>query len=220
MMDMFDNLEGMLPLCEMASVNVEAAAGSLDPSHYKAYARNPNDIDRDTLVDLADMVDRAHDARNVIAAQQAAGREPMATPRTIDQLMNSIMVVYVTCDGAPVAVTNVVDPSVEDYHGYVPLKFYSMKTGYDLDGRLQQSFFSIDEDYRDTGVARELLLQLNANASPCFVVVDPTDAPTVRNVQEGGYMNVGKLTVDGTGNEMELWVSPAKERVPSNEQDQ
>jgi hypothetical protein len=99
------------------------------------------------------------------------------------------------------------------------LKFYSLKTGYDLDGRLQQSFYSIDEDYRSEGVARELFLQLNANGSPCFIVVDPMDAPTLRNVQEGGYMKVGKLTVDGSGNEMELWVSPAKERIPSVRED-
>jgi hypothetical protein len=218
MTDIFESLDNMLPVCEMATVSSEGPAGALDPAHFKAYARNPSEIDQGTLADLAEMVDRAHDSRNVIAAQQAAGREPMATPRTIDQLMNSILVVYIMCDGAPVAVTNVVDPSVEDYHGYVPLKFYSLKTGYNLDGRLQQSFFSIDEDYRGDGVARELMLQLNTNGAPCFVVVDPMDAPTVRNVQEGGYMKVGQLKVDGFGNEMELWVSPADEKVPSGEE--
>ena len=147
------------------------------------------------------------------------GREPMATPRTIDQLMGSILVIYITCDEAPVAVTNVVDPSAEDYHGYVPIRFYSLKTGYNLEGRLQQSFFSIEEDYRGAGVAKELFLQLNANASPCFIVVDPTDAPTVKNVQESGYMKVGHLKIDGSDNEMELWVSPAKEKVPYGEQE-
>lgn len=214
MKDLFESLENMLPLCEMASVNIEAPA-SIDASHYKAYAKSPNDIDQTTLAELAEMVDQAHDSRNVIAAQQAMGREPMATPRTIDQLMNSILVIYITCDDAPVAVTNVVDPSTEDYHGYVPITFYSMKTGYDLDGRLQQTFFSIDEDYRASGVAKELFLQLHTNASPCFIVVDPTDAPTVKNVQESGYMSVGHLTIDGSDNEMELWVSPAKEKTPS-----
>ena len=215
MSDLFDNIETMLPLCEAASVDMEAPVGTIDAAHYKAYAKNPNDIDRSTLAELAEVVDKAHDSRNVIAVQQALGREPMAIPRSIDQLMNSIMVVYITCDDAPVAVTNVVDPSVEDYHGYVPVTFYSMKSGYDLEGRLQQSFFSIDEDFRGAGVAKELFLQLNANASPCFIVVDPTDGPTVNNVQESGYMKVGTMKIDSTGNEMELWVSPAKERVPS-----
>ena len=220
MMDLFDSLDTMLPLCEMASIDVEAPTGTTDASHYKAYAKNPSEIDPTTLVELADMVDRAHDSKNVIAAQQAMGREPMATPRTIDQLMGSILVIYITCDEPPVAVTNVVDPSVEDYHGYVPIRFYSLKTGYNLDGRLQQSFFSIEEDYRGAGVAKELFLQLNTNASPCFIVVDPTDAPTVKNVQESGYMKVGHLKIDGSENEMELWVSPAKEKVSSYEQDQ
>jgi len=215
-MDMFESLETMRPICEMSSVYVEAPAGSIDSAHYKAFAKSPSDIDRNTLSVLGELVETAHDSRNVIAAQQAMGREPMATPRAVDQLMNSILVIYITCDDAPVAVTNVVDPSTEDYHGYVPITFYSMKTGYDLDGRLQQSFFSIDEDYRGTGVAKELFLQLHTNAVPCFIVVDPTDAPTVKNVQESGYMKVGCMTIDGTGNEMELWVSPAKERVPSN----
>lgn len=217
---MFESLDTMLPLCEMASMSVETSAGTIDPAHYKAYAKNPADIDSTTLAELADVVDRAHDSKNVIAVQQAMGREPMATPRTVDQLTNSILVIYITCDDAPVAVTNVVDPSVEDYHGYVPIKFYSMKTGYNLDGRLQQSFFSIEEDYRDSGVARELFLQLNANASPCFIVIDPTDAPTVKNVQESGYMKVGHLKIDGSENEMELWVSPAKEKVAYGEQEQ
>lgn len=215
MMDLFETLETMLPVCEAASVDMEAASGTLDPSHYKAYAKSPTDIDQNTLAELADMVERAHDSRNVIAAQQATGREPMATPRAIDQMMNSILVIYITCDDAPVAVTNVVDPSTEDYHGYVPISFYSLKAGYDLDGRLQQTFFSIDEDYRGYGVAKELALQMHSNASPCFIAVDPTDAPTIKNVQEGGYMMVGKITVDGTDNKMELWVSPAKERVSS-----
>lgn len=220
MMDLFDSLDTMLPLCEMASMNVEAPTGTIDASHYKAYAKNPSEIDPTTMAELADMVDRAHDSRNVIAAQQAMGREPMATPRTIDQLMGSILVIYITCDEAPVAVTNVVDPSAEDYHGYVPIRFYSLKTGYNLEGRLQQSFFSIEEDYRGAGVAKELFLQLNTNASPCFIVVDPTDVPTVKNVQESGYMKVGHLKIDGSENEMELWVSPAKEKISSYEQDQ
>lgn len=219
MMDLFDSIDTMLPLCEMASIDVEAPTGTIDASHYKAYAKNPSEIDPTTLAELADMVDRAHDSKNVIAAQQAMGREPMATPRTIDQLMGSILVIYITCDEAPVAVTNVVDPSAEDYHGYVPIRFYSLKTGYNLEGRLQQSFFSIEEDYRGAGVAKELFLQLNANASPCFIVVDPTDAPTVKNVQESGYMKVGHLKIDGSENEMELWISPAKEKVPYDEQE-
>lgn len=219
-MDMFESLDMMRPICEMASVDMTGNAGTLDASHYKAYAKNPSEIDKNTLAELADMVDRAHDAKNVIAAQQLTGREPMATPRTIDQLTNSILVLYITYDDAPVAVTNVVDPSTEDYHGYVPIRFYSLKTGYNLDGRLQQSFFSIDEDYRASGVAKELFLQLNSNGSPCFIVVDPMDAPTVKNVQESGYMKVGHLKIDGTDNEMELWVSPAKEKVSSYEQDQ
>ena len=219
-MDMFESLDMMRPICEMASVDMEVPTGALDAAHYKAYARNPSEIDQNTLAELADMVDRAHDARNVIAAQQATGREPMASPRTIDQLMNSILVIYIMYDDAPVAVTNIVDPSTEDYHGYVPIRFYSLKTGYNLDGRLQQSFFSIDEDYRGFGVAKELFLQLHANGSPCFIVIDPLDAPTVKNVQESGYMRVGHLTIDGSENEMELWVSPAKEKVSSYEQDQ
>lgn len=212
-MDMFESLEMMLPVCEASTVDIAAPTGTMDGSHYKAYARSPADMDSGVLNDLANLVDTAHDAKGVIAAQQATGREPMATPGALDQLMNSILIVYVTCDDAPVAVTNVVDPSNEDYHGYIPLSFYSLKSGYDLDGRLQQTFFSIDEDFRGTGVARELFLQLNENGSPCFIVVDPTDAPTVRNVQESGYAKVGSMEIDGSGNEMELWVSPAKEKV-------
>ena len=127
MMDLFDSLDTMLPLCEMASIDVEAPTGTIDASHYKAYAKNPSEIDPTTLAELADMVDRAHDSKNVIAAQQAMGREPMATPRTIDQLMGSILVIYITCDETPVAVTNVVDPDADDYHGYVPFSCYSVK---------------------------------------------------------------------------------------------
>lgn len=220
MMDLVESLDTMLPLCEMASVDVEIPAGTIDASHYKAYAKNPNDIDPTVMAELADIVDRAHDTKSVIATQQAMGREPMSNPRSIDQLMSSILVIYITCDDFPVAVTNVVDPTIEDYHGYVPMRFYSLKTGYNLEGRLQQSFFSIEEDYRGSGVAKELFLQLNTNASPCFIVVDPTDAPTVKNVQESGYMMVGQMKLDLPENEMELWVSPAKEKVPFYEQDQ
>ena len=102
MKDLFESVESMLPLCEMAAMNVEAPAGTIDASHYKAFAKSPSDIDQNTLAELADVVETAHDSRNVIAAQQAMGREPMATPRAIDQLMNSILVIYITCDDAPV----------------------------------------------------------------------------------------------------------------------
>ena len=45
MMDLFDSLDTMLPLCEMASMDVEAPTGTIDASHYKAYAKNPSEID-------------------------------------------------------------------------------------------------------------------------------------------------------------------------------
>lgn len=209
-MENFDYFDNMRTLCEMVETSVESPTETIDSSHYKAFAKSPADIDSETMQNLAEIVDVAHDSKNVIAAQQAMGRMPAATPSPLDQLMNSILVVYITCDEYPVAVTALVDPSVEDYHGYVPLTFYALKTGYVLDGRLQQPFVSINEDYRSTGVAKELFMQLNKNGAPSFIVVDPTDAPTVHNLQESGYLKVGNLEIDGTGNEMELWVSPVK----------
>lgn len=210
-MDNFECIERMMTLCEMVNSSVESPTDTIDPAHYKAYVKSPGEIDSGIMQELAEVVDVAHDSKNVIAAQQAMGRMPAATPSALDQLMNSILVVYITCDDYPVAVTCITDPSVEDYHGFVPLSFYSMKTGYSLDGRLQQPFMSINEDYRSVGLARELFLQLNAHGTPCFIVVDPTDAPTVKNVQECGYMKVGNMVIDESGDEMELWVSPVKE---------
>lgn len=211
MQNLFENIRKMdaaLVLCEAIGGQPETPAEqpSLDPERFKAYVKSPSDIEESTMRDIAAVIDGKNDI-----TPPADNHVPVATPSTMDRLLNSVTIVYITDNDFPVAAANLIDPTKEDYRGVVPIKYYSLLSGYNLDGRVQQEFFAVAEEYRNHGLGEELRAQINALDTPTFIVVDTTDKDCIEGLAKSGYQFVAQLDDETTEYPVQLWVDNAGE---------
>lgn len=211
MQNLFENIRKMdaaLVLCEAIGDQPETPEEqpSLDPERFKAYVKSPSDIDEGTMRDIAAVIDGKNDI-----TPPADNHVPVATPSTMDRLLNSVTVVYITDNDFPVAAANLIDPTKEDYRGVVPIKYYSLLSGYNLDGRVQQEFFAVAEEYRNHGLGEELRAQINALDTPTFIVVDTTDKDCIEGLAKSGYQFIAQLDDETTEYPVQLWVDNAGE---------
>lgn len=211
MQNLFENIRKMdaaLVLCEAIGDQPEAPAEQqpLDPERFKAYVKSPSDIEESTMRDIAAVIDGKNDI-----TPPADNHVPVATPSTMDRLLNSVTIVYITDDDFPVAAANLIDPTKEDYRGVVPIKYYSLLSGYNLDGRVQQEFFAVAEEYRNHGLGEELRAQINALDTPTFIVVDTTDKDCIEGLAKSGYQFIAQLDDETTEYPVQLWVDNAGE---------
>jgi hypothetical protein len=211
MQNLFENIRKMdaaLVLCEAIGDQPETPAEqpSLDPERFKAYVKSPSDIDEGTMRDIAAVIDGKNDI-----TPPADNHVPVATPSTMDRLLNSVTIVYITDNDFPVAAANLIDPTKEDYRGVVPIKYYSLLSGYNLDGRVQQEFFAVAEEYRNHGLGEELRAQINALDTPTFIVVDTTDKDCIEGLAKSGYQFIAQLDDETTEYPVQLWVDNAGE---------
>lgn len=209
MTKLFSDMEGMdtaLIMCEAigAQDDIPAEAPKLDPNRFKAYAKSPADIEESTLRDIAAVIDGKNDT-----IPPSDNHVPVATPSTLDRLLNSVTVIYITDDDFPVAAANLIDPTREDYRGVCPIKYYSLLSGYNLDGRVQQEFFAVADEYRNSGVGQELRAQINALDTPTFIVVDSTDKECIEGLARSGYQFIGQLDDETSDIPVQLWVDNA-----------
>lgn len=212
MQNLFENIRKMdaaLVLCEAIGdqPDIPAEQPSLDPERLKAYVKSPSDIEEGTLRDIAAVIDGKND---ITPPPDSA--IPVATPSTLDRLLNSVTIVYITDDDFPVAAASIVDPTKEDYRGVVPIKYYSLLSGYNLDGRVQQEFFAVAEEYRNHGLGEELRAQINALDTPTFIVVDTTDKDCIEGLAKSGYQFVAQLDDETSEYPVQLWVDDAGEQ--------
>lgn len=211
MQNLFENIRKMdaaLVLCEAIGDQPETPAEqpSLDPERFKAYVKSPSDIEESTMRDIAAVIDGKNDI-----TPPADNHVPVATPSTMDRLLNSVTIVYITDNDFPVAAANLIDPTKEDYRGVVPIKYYSLLSGYNLDGRVQQEFFAVAEEYRNHGLGEELRAQINALDTPTFIVVDTTDKDCIEGLAKSGYQFIAQLDDETTEYPVQLWVDNAGE---------
>lgn len=211
MQNLFENIRKMdaaLVLCEAIGDQPETPAEqpSLDPERFKAYVKSPSDIEESTMRDIAAVIDGKNDI-----TPPADNHVPVATPSTMDRLLNSVTIVYITDNDFPVAAANLIDPTKEDYRGVVPIKYYSLLSGYNLDGRVQQEFFAVAEEYRNYGLGEELRAQINALDTPTFIVVDTTDKDCIEGLAKSGYQFIAQLDDETTEYPVQLWVDNAGE---------
>ena len=106
MQNLFENIRKMdaaLVLCEAIGDQPETPAEqpSLDPERFKAYVKSPSDIDEGTMRDIAAVIDGKNDI-----TPPADNHVPVATPSTMDRLLNSVTIVYITDNDFPVAAAN------------------------------------------------------------------------------------------------------------------
>ena len=202
-----DEFDAMRIVCESIgepSNEPPATPGQLDPERFKAYAKSPSDIDESVLRDIAAVIDGKRDV-----TPRADSTVPVATPSTLDRLLNAVTVVYITDNDFPVAAASLVDPTREDYRHIVPVRYYSLLTGYNLDGRVQQEFFAVADEYRNAGLGTELRAQVAALDTPTFVVADVEDRECIEGLARAGYQFVAQVS-DGTSlPPVQVWIDNA-----------
>lgn len=212
-----NNLDAAVSICEAIGdlpENTQETPPKLDPSRFQAYVKSPSDIDEKTLKDIAAVIDGK---RNI--EPPADGCVPVATPSTLDRLLNSVAIVYITDKEWPIAAANIVDPTKEDFRGIAPLRYYSLLSGYNLDGRVQQEFFAVSDQYKGQGVNEELRAQLNALDMPTFIVADSTDKECIENLAKSGYQFIAQLDDKTSKIPVQLWVDNAGETPETTNED-
>lgn len=204
-MTIFDEMDNLLVMCEaIGDAPDTPEPPPLDPERFKAYAKSPNEIDEQTMRDIAAVIDG-----KLNVAPPSDNTVPVATPSTLDRLLNSVTVIYITDKDFPVAAANLVDPTVEDFRGIVPLRYYSLQSGYNLDGRVQQEFFAVADEYRNAGVGRELRAQIDALGIPTFVVADSTDKEAIDGLARNGYTLICQMEDEASPAPVQLWIDNA-----------
>lgn len=209
MSELFDDIRKMdaaRTLCEAIGSDPEIPDQhpKLDPTRFKAFAKSPSDIDENTLRDIAAVIDGKTDI-----TPPPDNHVPVATPSTLDRLLNSVTIIYITDKDFPVAAANLIDPTRNDYRGVVPIRYYSLLSGYNLDGRVQQEFFAVAEEYRNHGVGEELRAQINALDTPTFIVADSTDIDCIKGLARSGYQFIAQLNDETAEYPVQLWVDNA-----------
>ena len=200
----------------------EKATGAnepLDPEKYQAFVKSPADIDEETMYQLADIIDGRLD----IKPHYTPGVQ--ATPKTVDRLLNSVTIVYITYEALPIAVASIIDPTQTNYQGFVPLDMYSMYSGQNLDGRVQMEFFAVADEYSNTQVPTELFAQVNQLGTPVYMVTDADDEDTNATLQENGFKSVAAMDMGTNEVPVYLWLDrietqpeePAEEQPEDNE---
>lgn len=197
----YDNANAIADACDMAAQQHEAKPAQLDPGRFHAFTMTPDKIPEDKLQQLVDIVDRKSSAK---PKSSEVSTRPI--PATINRILNSDTVVYI-CDGdTPVAVATLVDPTQESYLGYCPLDMYSLYTGKNLDGLLQQEFFAVDESYHGIGLGTELRAQIANLGVNTFTVVDADDKDTMVGMINNGYECAAVIPDDGSGHPVQIWL--------------
>lgn len=173
----------------------------LDPSRYKAYAKTPSDMDQETINMVVDLIDGKLDTK---PKPEWVVNEP--APATIDRVMNSDTIIYITDDDIPVGVVTLVDPTVKTYQGFVPTELYEMYSGVNLDGRIQQEFFAVADEYHDKGIGRELRAQIGNLGVRTFTVIDESDRDALEGMVRNGYEFVCAMPDDSSPSNSTLWI--------------
>lgn len=198
-MDEFSILEKLKADIEREQKSAEQPA-PLDPAHFSAYVKNPADVSEEDLYQIADIIDGKYNIK------PRSGTVNLAMPATVDRLMNSLAIIYICDDGIPVAAATLIDPTIKSFQGYAPLTLYSLHSGQNLDGRLQQEFFSISDEYTNIGLGRELKAQIKKLGTPTFTVSDVDDDETNEGLIRNGYNCVATMNIDSNDVPLFLWL--------------
>lgn len=173
-----------------------------DSTRFDSTLVNPSDLSDDILYQLADLVDKK---LNLDTPEYDTNSHK--GPNTVDKILSSIAVAYVTEDGIPVGVATLVDPTVENYMGIIPLDFYSLKGSTNLENRIQQEFFTVADEYKKMGVAGELRRLVETVAPAMFVTVDIADKDTIDGLKTNGYVYVNQFNTDWDSIPVQLWIN-------------
>lgn len=173
----------------------------LDPERFKAFIKAPLDIPEEEIFQLADIIDGRFNIRPRRSQSDTDG------PETVDRLLNSTTIVYIEDDGIPIAVASIIDPTIENYKGYVPLSLYSLHSANNLEGRVQLEFFAVSDEYRNTAVPNELNAQVKSLNVPLFMVTDADDDDTNEWLLRTKCKMASVMNIDSNNVPVILWLN-------------
>lgn len=206
MLSDYDYLEQMKPLAQTVGnqsdePEQQVEVPELDPEHYKAYAKAPTDLDEETINHLVDLIDGKE---SITPKPEYITNE--SAPATIDRVLNSETIIYITEDDLPVGVVTIIDPSSKNYQGYVPLDLFAMFSATNLDGRLQQEFFAVADYAHGKGIGRELRAQIASLGIKTFTIIDANDTEALKGMVSNGYKYVCTMPLDASPSPVTIWV--------------
>lgn len=173
-----------------------------DSARFESFIVNPADLTDDVVYQLSDIIDK-----KLSLDVPEVDENSTKGPNTVDKILSSLAVAYVTEDGIPVGVATLVDPTIENYKGITPLDFYSLKGAVNLENRIQQEFFTVADEYKSLGIAGELRRLLETIAPAMFVTADISDKDTIIGLQRNGYKFVNQFDTDWESAPVQLWLN-------------
>ena len=174
-----------------------------DPNVYDSFVVSPDKLDDQILYGLSDLFDGKVSAMDT----DLLAKVEKVSPNTVDKIMSSVAVAYITEDGIPVAGCTLRDPTTIDFRGMIPADYYEMKTGVNLENRLEQEFFQIHPDHHDQGLAGELRNLISTVVDYTFIVVPSNDTSTIIGLANAGYKMASKFIADFDKTESQLWLN-------------
>ena len=172
------------------------------PMRLESWIKKPSDLDDTTIQELSNIQDG-----DTTGTETQVGSVETPGPTTADYIKDSIAVAYVTRDGIPIGFATLVDPTIENWKGIIPLDYYELHTGKNLDGRLMQQYFIVLPEYDGHGISEELRSQLGKVTQEVFTVVPSYDERTIKALNKNGYQFAGEFDTAWEPYPVQLWIS-------------
>lgn len=175
---------------------------ALNRDKFESTIVKPDAIPQDDLYQCADIIDgKTHLDNQDFRDTWQKG------PNTIDRLLDSMGVAYITENDIPVACASITDPTEINYRGVIPIDYYELRSGFSLEGRLQQETFAVKPEYRKMGIATELRNLLQSISPQMFITVPVWNTATIAGLAKNGYRFVSEFQTDWDQMPIQLWIN-------------
>ncbi len=169
---------------------------------FKSYITDPVKLDDDIVYQLADIIDKKTQLDKRDFTDKA-----FVAPNTVERLLASEKIVYVTEDDIPVGVASLVDATKENFMGIIPSDFYALKSAVNLSDRMQQEFFAVTDENKDMGLSAAIRDRLEEISPLMFVTVPSSDIDTLEGLTKNGYKRVSEFETDWEATPVQLWIN-------------
>jgi hypothetical protein len=173
-----------------------------NPEQFNSCIVDPVEIDDDVMYQLSDIIDKKAQLDDRDYTEKS-----FKAPNTVDRLLNSEKIAYITEGIVPVAVATVVDATKENYMGIIPADFYALKSATNLEGRMHQEFFTVIDEKQDMGLSGELRKLLETEFPLMFITIPISDTDTLTGVANNGYKMVSEFDTDWEITPVQLWIN-------------
>lgn len=165
-----------------------------------AFIKPPAEIDRNLLEEIAFLI-------NKIGHYKDKNSGKFIGPDTIDRLLEAEWIGYaMSPDNVPVAAVTLVDTTDEGWNGVIPRNYYELKAGKSLGNKLERRMFSVDEEYINTNVGKELERIVQEKVPDIYAVSILDNVDDTKFLLQNGYDLIAEFHSDITDNYLGLWI--------------